>query len=290
MIKRALILSSGFVVSLLLILFWLAFFSSRPPLTTDPAVLAGDGSRLDYCRLPVLDGSRKRASDIAKGNTPGCGYKHFPDPILQACSEPLPPEADDIRGLWIGVEGKVGYVERVEQCGNRTVITAAGIIHDYGPNSTAGLNTNDTEGGVSFSIGDKDYCPRTSATMIWKDKVLNFHVFGRNVSPEWVEAMMSNDFRIGRAVLAHGRDGKFCALINPTLLGEALYDNDQYEQNLESLRALCAEAPAYARPDDFICINAEAASEAQLFTASGRPRRRVINEYVMSKLKETQNV
>ena len=178
MIKRALILSSGFVVSLLLILFWLAFFSSRPPLTTDPAVLAGDGSRLDYCRLPVLDGSRKRASDIAKGNTPGCGYKHFPDPILQACSEPLPPEADDIRGLWIGVEGKVGYVERVEQCGNRTVITAAGIIHDYGPNSTAGLNTNDTEGGVSFSIGDKDYCPRTSAAMIRKDKVLNFHVFG----------------------------------------------------------------------------------------------------------------
>jgi long-chain acyl-CoA synthetase len=122
-----------------------------------------------------------------------------------------------------------------------------------------------------------------------KDSVL-VNGFGRNVSPEWVEAMMSNDFRIGRAVLAHGRDGKFCALINPTLLGEALYDNDQYEQNLESLRALCAEAPAYARPDDFICINAEAASEAQLFTASGRPRRRVINEYVMSKLKETQNV
>ena len=26
--------------------------------------------------------------------------------------------------------------------------TAAGIIHDYGPNSTAGLDTNDTEGGL----------------------------------------------------------------------------------------------------------------------------------------------
>jgi hypothetical protein len=91
----------------------------------------------------------------------------------------LPPEAEDIRGLWRGIEGAhIGHVERVEQCGHRTVITAAGIIHDYGPNSTAGLNTNDTEGGVSFTIGDKAYCPRTSAAMIWRDKVLNFHAFG----------------------------------------------------------------------------------------------------------------
>ena len=46
------------------------------------------------------------------------------------------------------------------------------------PNSTGGLNTNDTEGGTSFTIGGKAYCPRTSASMIWQDKVLNFHVFG----------------------------------------------------------------------------------------------------------------
>ena len=42
-------------------LFWLAFFSPRPPLMTDPATLAGDGSALNYCELPVLDGSGKRA-------------------------------------------------------------------------------------------------------------------------------------------------------------------------------------------------------------------------------------
>ena len=53
--------------------------------------------------------------------------------------------AADIRGLWIGVEGDhVGHVERVEQCGRRTVITSSGIIHDYGPNSTLDQNTNDT--------------------------------------------------------------------------------------------------------------------------------------------------
>jgi hypothetical protein len=38
------------------------FFSSRPPLTIDPATLAGDGSTIDDCDLPVLDGQGKMAA------------------------------------------------------------------------------------------------------------------------------------------------------------------------------------------------------------------------------------
>jgi len=164
---------------LVVIAFWLAFFSPRPPLTTNAATLAGDGSKIDYCRLPKLDGSRKRAAEIPKGNTPGCAYSHFPLPILADCTEPLSPQADDIRGLWRGVKGKhIGHVERIEQCADRTVVTTSGIIHDYGPNSTAGLNTDDTEGMVVFTLGDKAYCPRSSSSMMWQDKKLNFHVFG----------------------------------------------------------------------------------------------------------------
>ena len=160
-------------------LVWLGWFSARSPLMTDPATLAGDGAALNYCELPVLDGSGRRAVDIPKGNTPGCGYDHFPLPILAGCTEPLPSEADDIRGLWLGVSGgHVGHVERVEQCGNRVVVTAAGLIHDYGPNSTGELNTNDTEGSVLFTLAGKEHCMRTSASMIWEDKILNFYVFG----------------------------------------------------------------------------------------------------------------
>ena len=119
------------------------------------------------------------AAEIPKGNTPGCGYSHFPLPILAQCTQPLQEGVDDIRGLWLGVEGgHAGHVERVEQCGNRTVVTAAGIIHDYGPNSTAGLNTDDTEGSVLFTVGEREYCMRTSAAMIWEQEVLNFHAFG----------------------------------------------------------------------------------------------------------------
>jgi hypothetical protein len=170
-----------FIVLVLLVAaaFWQMFFSARPPLTTAPATLAGDGSTLNYCELPELDGSGKLARDIPKGNTPGCAYDHFPLPILADCTAPLAEGSDDLRGLWIGVKGgHVGHVERVEQCGSRTVVTASGIIHDYGPNSTAGLNTNDAEGSVLFTIGNKEYCPRSSASMIWNNEVLDFHVFG----------------------------------------------------------------------------------------------------------------
>ena len=163
---------------LMIFAFAFAFFSPRPPLTIDPATLAGDGSLINYCELPDLDGSGLNAADIAKGNTPGCSYDHFPLPILRACTEPLPLEADDLRGLWIGVTGKVGHVERVEQCGARVVVTSSGIIHDSGPNSTAGWNSNDTEGGVVFTLGEREFCPRTSAGMFWDDGILNFRVLG----------------------------------------------------------------------------------------------------------------
>ena len=159
--------------------FWVMFFSERPPLTIDPATLAGDGSTLNYCEMPLLDGSGKLAAEIPKGNTPGCSYEHFPLPVLPECTEPLPEGADDIRGLWVGVKGgHTGHVERVEQCGSRVVVTAAGIIHDAGPNSTGGLTSNDTEGGVVFTLGNREYCPRTSAGVVWNAGVLDFHVFG----------------------------------------------------------------------------------------------------------------
>ena len=170
-------------VSVLILLFvtvavWILFFSERPPLTIDPATLVGHGGEINYCELPLLDGSGKLAADIPKANTPGCSYDHFPLPILADCSEPLPEVADDIRGLWVGVEGKVGHIERVEQCGSRVVVTSSGLIHDSGPNSTSGMATNDTEGGVLFMVGDREYCPRTSASMVWNRGVLDFHVFG----------------------------------------------------------------------------------------------------------------
>jgi len=58
------------------------------------------------------------------------------------------------------------------------VVTSSGIIHDHDPNSTAGYNTDDTEGSVLVTLGDREFCPRTPASMIWNSGILDFHVFG----------------------------------------------------------------------------------------------------------------
>ena len=171
----------GIIAAFLLLvagLLWLAFFSPRPPLMTDPATLAGDGSALNYCELPLLDGRGKRAADIPKGNTPACNYGRFPLPILAECTEPIVEGAKDMRGLWVGVEGgHVGHVERVEQCGNRIVVTGHGVIHDYGDNSTGGINTNDVSGLVAFVAAGKEYCARSSDSMMWCNGILEFNIF-----------------------------------------------------------------------------------------------------------------
>lgn len=167
-----------FLVLILVLLIAFVLFSPRPPNKTDPAIFSGDASAINYCELPELDGSGKIASDIPKGNTPGCGYERFPMPILAECTEPLTDGAQDIRGLWQAESGQEDHVERIEQCGSRTIVTALGIIHDYGPNNTGGLDTNDTEGNVHFVIGGSEVCGRASASMNWRDDKLEFNALG----------------------------------------------------------------------------------------------------------------
>ena len=60
-----------------------------------------------------------------------CGYESIPMPILAECTESLAEGVVDMRGLWLGVSGRVGHLERIEQCGNRVVVTAHGVIHDF---------------------------------------------------------------------------------------------------------------------------------------------------------------
>jgi len=189
---RIVLRAGSLLFALLALAVYGLFFSERPPNQTDPETLQGDGSALNYCDLAALKGEGLLAQDIAKGNTPGCRYDRFPAPILAACTEPLVPDAVDMRGLWQGVDGAhVGHVERIEQCGARVVVTSSGLIHDSGPNSTGGLTTNDTEGAVMFMLGDREYCPRTSAEMVWNQGVLDFHVFGWG--PVVVRRYLEND-------------------------------------------------------------------------------------------------
>ena len=138
-----------------------AFFVPPPADTTDPAIFLQDGRSVNYCDLPELDGSGKLANDIPKAYTPGCSYTTIPMPILAECTEPLAEGVVDMRGLWLGVSGRVGHLERIEQCGNRVVVTAYGIIHDFRVDGTlkngardVGMACNNFQSAIHFNDED----------------------------------------------------------------------------------------------------------------------------------------
>ena len=107
------------------------------------------------------------ADDIPVAHTPGCGWDEFPPPILGTCTESLPPEAPDLRGRWEAYSGMVGHIERIEQCGNRGVSTAGGVIHDMradgalenGVNDVSALNCQPIEVAAEFVDGQLQLRP-----------------------------------------------------------------------------------------------------------------------------------
>ncbi|MCP3992659.1 MAG: hypothetical protein GY929_00950 [Actinomycetia bacterium] len=73
--------------------------------------------------------------------TPAGGWSDWPRPILAGCNEPRPDGAPDLDGFWQTIEASIdgevvpehpalGGIQRIEQAGDRVIVTAAGIIHD----------------------------------------------------------------------------------------------------------------------------------------------------------------
>jgi hypothetical protein len=96
------------------------------------------------------------AHDIPVAHTPAGGYgAELPGPVLAGCDDPILEGAPDLRGIWRVVSVEVdggpapashpvhGHVERIEQCGDRLVVTGGGIIHDMRCDGTAGNGVHD---------------------------------------------------------------------------------------------------------------------------------------------------
>ena len=145
------------------------FVWPRPADTTAARVFTDDAFAVDYCDLPILDGSGLSAAEIPKAFTPGCGWEQWPAPILANCTEPLPANAQDLRGLWQSVTPGMVHLERVEQCGNRVVVVTAGIIHDFVADGSVKNGSRDIEPPT---------CMNTWAAVDWRDQVLSFRPFG----------------------------------------------------------------------------------------------------------------
>jgi len=149
---------------------YLRYFEPRPVDTTELRVYGEDAYAINYCELPVLGGDGLMANEIPKAYTLSCTVDQWPAPILAGCTEPLPPEAADLRGLWRVTEGQLGHIERIEQCGNRVVVSNHRFIHDFRTTGKLKDGAND--------INTRN-CTRVRATMTWdSEKVLNFKAVG----------------------------------------------------------------------------------------------------------------
>jgi hypothetical protein len=138
--------------------------------------MAADPSNYGGCSfISTLDGSGLTADDISVTHTPNQGYDTFPEPVLKSCTEPLAPGVVDLRGLWETVTGSTcGHVERIEQCGNRVVITSGGVIHDMRTDGTVANGVNDISAitfapihvAASFTNGKLELRPNGGAVAV----------------------------------------------------------------------------------------------------------------------------
>ncbi len=83
-----------------------------------------------------------RVDEIPVAHTPPGGWTGaFPEPVLAGCDDPIVDGAPDLRGMWtvaeVLVDGRpvdahpaLGGLQRIEQAGDRVVVTAGGIVHD----------------------------------------------------------------------------------------------------------------------------------------------------------------
>lgn len=125
----------------------------RSPSDTPPA------GREHYEPTPFAatrDSATLKAVDIPVAKTPEDGWSgsDWPTPVLTGCDEPLVEGAPDLRGVWRVEKGPLkGHVERIEQAGDRVVITAGGVIHDMFVNGTLAGGVNDvSEAGTQISV------------------------------------------------------------------------------------------------------------------------------------------
>ena len=164
-----------------------------------------------------------------------------------------------------GTVGQVLPGLRVEIDDGEIIVDGPTVMEGYlnGPPAarpwrTGDLGTLDNDGYLTV-WGRKDNLIVTS--------------YGRNVSPEWIEAMLLADPRFAAcAVLGHGAP-QLSALIIPSRRSAAWLAQAPSAHVLMAMAFACRDAPSYAVPREFALVSPEEATRRNLLTANGRFRR-----------------
>ncbi|MCB1004002.1 MAG: hypothetical protein KDB35_07420, partial [Acidimicrobiales bacterium] len=128
---------------------------------SDPGTEAAESGSPGTTAAPPTTEAPLSADDVPVAHTPEGGWHGtMPAPILAGCTEPLVDGAPELGGLWQIVEVEsggavvtahpaMGKVQRIEQCGDRLVVTAGGIIHD--------MRVDGTEEHGVHDVAEMDY-------------------------------------------------------------------------------------------------------------------------------------
>ncbi len=119
--------------------------------------------------MPAVD-------EVPVAHTPEGGWRgEMPPPVLVGCSEPLVQGAPELRGLWKVVDVEMngvkapdghpvrGLVQRIEQAGDRIVVTAGGVIHDMRCDGTPENGVND--------VAERDFTTPITVVATYEDGV-----------------------------------------------------------------------------------------------------------------------
>lgn len=158
---------------------------------------------------------------------------------------------------------------RVELVDGEIVVEGPTVMDGYlrGPEvrgrwPTGDLGEFDAQGRLVV-LGRKDAAIRTA--------------LGRNIHPEWLEAMLRLDPRVARCVIL----GEGCAwpiaVIEPSAAGRAWLRQETASPGSLVAGAMAA-APDYARPRTAVVVEPGLLGDPSLLTANGRPRRGAIAE------------
>lgn len=93
---------------------------------------------------------------------------------------------------------------------------------------------------------------------------------GRNISPEWIEAVVLSDPRVAACVLLGHGMSHLSVLLVPSHQGEEWLMDAPRAHILLWLEQLCIDAPTYAVPKDFVVCPAAQARRIGLLTSNGR--------------------
>ncbi|MGO8918457.1 MAG: AMP-binding protein [Stellaceae bacterium] len=97
---------------------------------------------------------------------------------------------------------------------------------------------------------------------------------GRNISPEWIESLLSADARVAHCLVTRVDRPHLTAILVPTAEGEDWFERASREEIGALVAARCDEAPSYAVPRHFVVVPARDLVRFGLLTGNGRIRRK----------------